>query len=107
MTDKEVRGKLIQLLTDNPDLPIFATVEEEVVTGEYTTYLANIYSVYKTEYVYIGDRFYDDVDEAVESWIDDNYMDFPEDTPEEILDREAHKVIDPLVGECIILHISN
>lgn len=106
MTDKEVRETLIELLTDYPTIPIFSVVDEEVVTGEYTTYLAQIFRVHKTEYVYLGDRFYCDIDEAVEDWINDNYMDFPEDTSEEFLDTEAHKVIDPLVEECILIHVS-
>ena len=106
-TNKELRTELLQLLTEYPDLPVFCTVDEEVVTGDFTTYLADIYSVYKTEYVQLGDKFYQDADEAEDAWVDDNFMDFPEDTSEEVLYAKAHEVVAPMVKECIIIHISN
>ena len=67
-TDKQNREALLKLLLENPDIPVRVIVDEEVVTGEYSTYLADVFDVCKKSYTYYSDRFYDDEDELFDDW---------------------------------------
>jgi hypothetical protein len=67
-TDKQNRDALLKLLLENPNIPVRVIVDEEVVTGEYSTYLAYVFDVCKKRYTYYSDRFYDDEDELFDDW---------------------------------------
>lgn len=102
MTDKEIRGTLIELLQKYPDAPIRAVVDEEIVTGEYSSYIASIYDVYVNRYVHYKDTFYNDENELFAEWFFDVYEESGTPT-DEVLNRFKEE-FDNKWEEAIFIH---
>ena len=73
MSDEQVRETLLKLIAENPKVPIRAIVDEEVVSGEYSTYMAYVWSVYKDRMCYYNDRYYDDEEALFDDWVENTY----------------------------------
>lgn len=66
-------AKLIELATENPNLPIIAMVDGEVVGGdEYARWLGSFGEAKLGEYTLSDDRFFDDREEFTERYYDRN-----------------------------------
>lgn len=105
MNKNNVYTELASLIKENPNLPVRFSVDEEIVTGEYSTYLADVHSVAKISYAIYGDKFYTDEDSLLDDWIYVNADDLsPGLTMDEAVNiaREATK---NLWDECIMVHI--
>lgn len=64
---------LLQLISENPDLPIVCMVESEIVgDGGYGRWLADFGACYIGEYACYGEQFFDDRDEFKEIYYDRN-----------------------------------
>ena len=103
-TDKQNRDALLKLLLENPDIPVRVVVDEEVVTGEYSTYLAEVFDVYKKRYTYYSDRFYDDEDELFDDWF--YYAAGADEVTEEELRPQFEEEFKGKWEEAIFIHAS-
>lgn len=105
MTNDEIRNRLIELMQKYPDAPIIGSVEEEIVTGDYSCYLASVSRVDYVEYAIWQDRYYDDEEELLDDWVDQNYEDF-----EELSDAELREVAkedtEKLWEKAIMVHMT-
>lgn len=101
-----ITEKLISLCKEHPGVPLLCSVDEEVVTGEYVSYLAQVHDVYYTEYAIYGDRCYTDREELIDDWIYNNCQDYPEDASDEFMESEAKKDTEDLWSEAIVLVVS-
>lgn len=72
MTDKERNQELLKLVSENPDLPIVAMVDWEVVGDDSGRWLAYFSSVSLGEYAILDDRYYEDREDFKERYYDDN-----------------------------------
>ena len=59
----QVNNKLLKIITDNPDLPIVAMVDYEVVGDGYGYWQGSISRVEVGEYTNYNDRYFDDREE--------------------------------------------
>ena len=104
MSPGQVRETLLSLIKEHPNAPIRAIVDEEVVTGEYSTYMAEIFSVYYDTFVFYNDRYYDEVGELYDDW---EYNTFgEEDIPENEKRMKFHEEFEDRWEEAIIIHVS-
>jgi hypothetical protein len=82
---KESRIELARLITDNPDLPIKARVDSDVIFDDcYSWFLADVKNPRIETYWEFGDVIYDDEDnllDAIEDVI--NFDDFTNPNPSE------------------------
>lgn len=102
MTDKEIRNTLIELLQKYPDASIRVVVDEEVVTGEYSTYMVDIFSIYYNTFVFYNDKYYDDVGELYDDW---EYYTFGDsDIPENEKKLKFEEEFDNKWEEAIFIH---
>lgn len=72
--------KLIELIKENPDLPIIPMVHYEVVGEDYGNWAGRFSACYISEYTLFQDRFYEDREEFQEDyyncyadWINDKF----------------------------------
>lgn len=65
-------ARLIELATENPDLPIVAMVDGEIVGDDYGMWLGSFGDVRVGEYVLYDDRFIEDREEFTECYYDRN-----------------------------------
>lgn len=87
--------KLLELVVENPDLPIVCMVESEIVCDDcYTRWLAQIGRCEIGEYASYNERFWDDREEFKEEYYDRN---------EEILC--SHFGYDPSKSPCMRNHL--
>lgn len=64
--------KLIELIQQNPDLPVVPMVDSEVCDDIYGWYMGTITTAKVGEYAHYGDRWYDDREDFKEDYCDDN-----------------------------------
>lgn len=72
MTDRERNETLLRLVAENPDLPIVAMVDCDIVGDDYGRWLASFGMCYVGEYALYEDRYYDDREEFKEAYYDYN-----------------------------------
>lgn len=72
MDDRERNERLLRLVAENPDLPIVAMVDCDIVGGDYGRWLASFGECYVGEYVLYEDRYYDDREEFKEAYYEYN-----------------------------------
>ena len=104
MSPDQVRETLLSLMKEYPNAPIRSIVDEEVVTGEYSTYMADIFSVYYDTFVFYNDRYYDDVGELYDDW--EYYTFGDKDIPENEKRLQFNEEFDDRWEEAIIIHVS-
>lgn len=63
---------LLQLIKENPGLPVIPMVYYEVVDGDYNRWMGSIGDCYVGEYAILNDRYYEDRDEFEEDYYDYN-----------------------------------
>ena len=63
---------LLQLIKENPDLPVIPMVYYEVVDGDYNRWMGSIGDCYVGEYAILNERYYEDRDEFEEDYYDYN-----------------------------------
>lgn len=64
--------ELLQLVKDNPNLPVIPIVDSDVVGDDYGTWIASFGSAYVGEYTNYNDRYYDDREDFKEAYYDYN-----------------------------------
>ena len=92
---KENVSKLLELIKEYPDYEIVPMVDRDCVFDDSFGYwMGNWGSAEVTKYWISDERVYqyNDFDELVEEWIDNNYEDFPETSDDE-LEEMAKKVV--------------
>ena len=92
---KENIAILLNLIAENPDIEILPMVDRDCVFDDSFGYwMGNWGSAKVTKYWISDERVYqyDDFDELVEEWIDNNYEDFPGIADYE-LEEKAKKLI--------------
>lgn len=72
MTDKERNQELLKLVSENPDLPIIAMVDCDVVGEDSGRWLGHFSRAELGEYTTRDDRYYDDREEFKERYYNDN-----------------------------------
>lgn len=72
MTDKERNQELLKLVAENPDLPIIAFVDWEVVGDDSGMWLGYFSCVEVGEYALYDERYFDDREDFKERYYDDN-----------------------------------
>ena len=72
MTDKERNQELLKLVSENPDLPIIAMVDCDVVGEDNGRWLGYFSHVELGEYAIYDDRYFDDREEFKERYCNDN-----------------------------------
>ena len=101
---------LLTLIKENPDLPIIPMVATECVFDDSWGYwMAEWSSAKATKYWCSDERIYeyDDFDDLVETWIDDNYTDYLNLTDDEI-EELAKKIVNSYEWvDAIIVYIEN
>jgi hypothetical protein len=98
--------KLLQLVAENPDLPIVPMVYYDVVGDGYNYWLGTFGSCYVGEYACYNDRYYEDRDELKEAYFGYNEEDFEgyfDDDLEEALDLAT----DHMWTKAIIVYINS
>ncbi len=78
---------LLELIKDNPDLPIVPLVATECVHDDSYGYWLNKWGSAEIDEYYVEDgRFYlsDDFEELVDEWIDNNFQEYPDLTEQEL-----------------------
>ena len=63
---------LLQLIKENPGLPVIPMVYYEVVDGDYNRWMGSIGDCYVGEYAILNERYYEDRDEFEEDYYDYN-----------------------------------
>ena len=92
-------NEFLKLVAENPELPIVAMVDAEVVgpVPEWGWWSANVREPVVDEYYCPDDRMYlkaDDFDDLVDEFIHDNYDDEPwKSMTQEELEAEANKAV--------------
>jgi hypothetical protein len=107
---KENVTDLLQLIKDNPGLPIVPMVASECVCDDSHGYWMGLWgSAFVTKYYCLDEKMYDydDFDELVEMWIDQNYEEY-----DSLSDEELEKLARDKVGsyewvDAIIVFIDN
>ena len=92
---KENVNILLQLIKENPDLPILPFVATECVFDDKFSYwMAEWCKAEVGEYWVSDERIYfsDDYDELVEKWIDNNHENYPNLSDEELEKLAEEKV---------------
>jgi hypothetical protein len=64
--------KLLELINENPELPIICMVDSEIVSDDYGRWMAQIGRSEIGEFATYNDRFYDDREEFTEDYYDYN-----------------------------------
>lgn len=72
MTDKERNQELLKLVSENPDLPIIAMVDCDVVVEDSGRWIGYFSRVELGEYTTRDDRYYDDREEFKARYYSDN-----------------------------------
>lgn len=78
MTNNERNQKLLRIVAENPDLPIIASVDSDVVCEDYGRWLASFGRVEVGEYAIYNERYYDDREEFQEDYYCQNDDDLNE-----------------------------
>lgn len=95
---------LINLIQENPDLPVIPMVEYEVVADDdYIRWMASIGDSKISDFCIWNDRVYTDKQNLIEDLIDKEYF-FSEETDDEILES-AQKQANEIMQKAIILNI--
>lgn len=95
---------LINLIQENPDLPVIPMVEYEVVADDdYIRWMASIGDSKISDFCIWNDRVYTDKQNLIEDLIDEEYF-FSEETDDEILES-AQKQANEIMQKAIILNI--
>lgn len=63
---------LLELINENPELPVVCMVDSDVVYENYGRWMAQIGRSAVSEFVFYNDRFYDDRKEFTEDYYDQN-----------------------------------
>lgn len=63
---------LLQLIKENPGLPVIPMVYYEVVDGDYNRWMGSIGDCYIGEYAILNEQYYEDRDEFEEDYYDYN-----------------------------------
>lgn len=107
---KENIEQLLQLISENPDLPILPMVAAECVTDDSFGYWGAKWGSAEVIKYYCPDEkiyFYDDFDDLVEEWIDNNYEDY-ENLPDKELELMAKRIVNNYEWiDAIIVYISH
>lgn len=72
MTDKERNQELLKLVAENPDLPIIALVDSDVVGNDSGRWLGHFSCAELGEYALYDERYFDDREEFKERYYNDN-----------------------------------
>lgn len=72
MTDNERNQELIRIVAENPDLPIVAMVDSDIVCEDYGRWLASFGNVYVGEYAVFNEKYYDDREDFKEDFFSCN-----------------------------------
>lgn len=106
---------LLNLVKENPDLPVVPMVDYEVVPEDAGRWMGSFGHCYVGEYTCFNDRFYDDRDDFEEDYYDRNQEELNEMfgyNPKKIdevatkqLDEYLHKVSDEYFTKAIIVNI--
>ena len=86
---------LLELIKDNPDLPIVPLVATECVHDDSYGYWLNKWGSAEIDEYYVQDgRFYlsDDFEELVDEWIDNNFQEYLDLTQEDLEDLAVEEV---------------
>ena len=107
--DKENINTLLQLIKENPELPILPMVATEAVCDDSFSYWMAKWGRAKVDKYWCDDErvysYNENFDSLVDEWIDDNYEDYPNFTDEE-LQKKAESVINGYEWvEAIIVYI--
>lgn len=107
---KQNVNALLQLIKENPELPIIPMVATECVFDDsYGYWMAEWSKAKVTKYWCSDERIYqyDDFDELVDDWIDNNYEDY-DDISEEKVTTIAEKTINSYEWtDAIVVYIDN
>lgn len=68
MTYNESNNELLRIVAENPDLPIVAMVDSDIVCEDYGRWLASFGKAYVGEYAIYNERFYDDRESFTEDY---------------------------------------
>lgn len=107
---KENVNALLQLIKENPDLPIVPMVATECVCDDsYRYWMAEWSRAVVTKYWCSDERIYqyDDFDELVEDWIDNNYENYEGLSDDELTKLAEDKVNDYEWVDAIIVYIES
>ena len=94
-TQAENGNKLLQLIKENPTLPILPFVATECCSDDSYGFWMAEWGEPKVSKYYISNEMvysYEDYDYLVEKWIDDNYDDYP-DLSDEELQKKAEGIV--------------
>ena len=64
----EINQELLRIVAENPDLPIVAMVDSDVVCEDYGRWLASFGKDYVGEYAVYNEHFYDDREDSKEDY---------------------------------------
>ncbi|MFA7157645.1 MAG: hypothetical protein WC123_08185 [Bacilli bacterium] len=107
---KENVSVLLKLIKENPELPILPMVATECVCDDsYCYWMAEWSRAEVTKYWCSDERIYqyDDFDDLVETWIDNNYEEHPSLNDEE-LEVLAERIVNSYDWvDAIIVYINN
>jgi hypothetical protein len=103
---------LLQLIAENPGLPIVPMVATDCVSDDsFSCWMAEWGEARVDKYWVADERIYSyiqDIDELQEDWVDNNYEDYPEGTEYETLIGIAKKEIDGYDWvDAIIIYINS
>lgn len=113
MNNCEKTAKLLKLASENPELPIIFTVDNEVVPNdEYGWYLGSMSSCRVDEYAILNEMVLCDRDDFKERYYDYNYDELDEMFPRDCengdaeLEKYLEKIADENFKTAIIVSIS-
>lgn len=97
--------KLLELVKENPDLPIVPMVESEVVCDDgYCRWLGSVGSVGVGEYALFGERFYEERDDLKDAYYCNNTEIF-ENMSEEEVKLKLEELTKDMWTKAIIINI--
>lgn len=88
-------NELLQLIKDNPNLPILPFVATECCFDDSYNYWMAEWGKSRVSKYYVSNEMvysYEDYETLVEKWIDDNYEDYP-DLSDEELQKKAEEIV--------------
>lgn len=97
--------KLLQLATENPDLPIVPMVDYDVVGDGYGFWLGEFGHCEVGEYALYSDRYYDERDELKDDYYCTNVEDFEGYTDDD-LEKALDLATDHMWTKAIIVYIN-
>lgn len=97
--------KLLQLATENPNLPIVPMVDYDVVGDGYGFWLCEFGRCEVGEYTLYKERYYDDREEFNDAYYCDN-MEMFEDLPGHQVDEAIKAATDHMCTKAIIVYIN-